>query len=496
MFQTRSIGIDIGPDSVKIAVATQQGGRTRILDLIEKQLPQGSEQEAGKLLAAAIQEVFTENAFDGDTCVAALPAAVSINRLLISPLTEAGKIRQTLKFQMEPQIPYPVDQVVSDFIAGPRTNDGIEILAMAVTKEALSERLQVLNSAAVDPQIVTLDALALADFYINQFDFSGDRVTVLLCLNYDSSFLGFFQGDRAIGYRNLEGVPLADEAAEQKMVKEIQRTLLSYQPSDTDAQMGTVCVTGPNADKFRNLLQERFPDLPVRVVEFNDNAIVEIPPYLLAGAEECKLAVALAHAGLGNSRNAVNFRRDEFSPSSLVSRLKPNIYFSLAILAVALIAWFGNLTSSNRYQARQLEQINQEMIKTFADSLPEVKTPENVQQKIREEQERFKLLRNYSSEYVPPLDVLAEVTASIAPGKTFAMTDLAISDYTLRMTGEADSFDDINIFRDTLENSNLLSEVKIESATKADKSDKINFRIRANVGRQTGSPPIATGNAI
>jgi Tfp pilus assembly protein PilN len=177
-------------------------------------------------------------------------------------------------------------------------------------------------------------------------------------------------------------------------------------------------------------------------------------------------------------------------------RVKPNIYFSLAILAVALIAWFGHLTSSNRYHARQLDMLNQEMIKTFADSLPGVKTPENVRQKIQEEQEKFKLLRNYSSEYVPPLDVLAEVTASISPGKTFMLTDLAISDYTLRMTGEADSFDDINIFRDTLDNSTLLSEVKIESATKADKSNKINFRIRADVGRQAGAGRnIATGNA-
>lgn len=485
MFQTKSIGIDFGSNSVRIAVATVQNGRTRILELIEKPVPEGSTQETKSLTSAVIREIFAENALNGDTCAIALPAAGSINRTLSSPVGNFSKIRQTLKFQMEPQIPYPVDQVVSDFIPIRRTGEGAEILAMAVTKGMLSERLDIMKEAGVDPQVVTLDALALTDFYTNKFDFSSEKLTLLLRLDYDSSFLGFFHDDRLIGYRNLDGLPLSDEPAERRMVKEIHRSVLSFQPPDSvKEEIGCICVAGPNADRFRSLLQERFPDLPVRVVEFNDNTLAEIPPYLLANAEDCQLAIALAHAALGNAKNSVNFRRDEFAPASVLSRMKPNIYFSLAILLMALIGWYVSVTASNRYQQRKLDRLNQEMVQAFADTLPADKSPESVQQKIREEQERFKMLRNYSSEYVPPLDVLAEVTASIPKGKDVTLNDLAISDYTLRMTGDVETFDDINIFRDNLEKAPLLSEVKIESATKADKSNKINFRIRARIGRQ------------
>jgi len=61
---------------------------------------------------------------------------------------------------------------------------------------------------------------------------------------------------------------------------------------------------------------------------------------------------------------------------------------------------------------------------------------------------------------------------------------MVLSDNVLRMTGEVNSFDNINIFNQRLDDSPLLSQVKIDSATKAEKGDKINFRIRARVGRE------------
>jgi Tfp pilus assembly protein PilN len=309
-------------------------------------------------------------------------------------------------------------------------------------------------------------------------------VTALLRLDSDGAILAFFRGDKLIGYRNFQGAPV-DEAAEKKVAKEIHRTMLAHQASEgASGEIGAICVTGPNADKFRSLLQERFADIPFRVIGFNDNSVVDIPPFLLAGAEQCQLAIALAHAGLGNGKNQVNFRQEEFAPVSLLSRLKPNIYFSLGVLAVALTAWFASVSFSNRYQTRQLEALNQEMVQAFADTLPTVKSPEDVQRKIREEQEKFRLLKRYSSDYVAPLDALAEVTAGIPEGKPVALSDFGISDNTLRISGEVESFDDINLFKSNLDNSALLADVKIESATKAEKTNKITFRIKAQVGRR------------
>ena len=138
MFETRSIGIDLRPNSVKIAVAATHGRQTRIIDLIEKQVPESAPEEIKDLSAAIIREAFLENDLNGDTCVVGLPASATINRQMLSPITDPTKIRQTLKFQMEPQIPYPVDQVIADFIPLRKTSEGTELLAIAVTKDIIS----------------------------------------------------------------------------------------------------------------------------------------------------------------------------------------------------------------------------------------------------------------------------------------------------------------------------------------------------------------------
>jgi Tfp pilus assembly PilM family ATPase/Tfp pilus assembly protein PilN len=480
IFQGKSVGIDIQPDFVRIAVASFQGGRMRVLDLIEGEIPQTSEQEAKAATASVIRQAFKEHGLDGNTSVACLPAAVSINRTLTTPITDPGKLRQTLKFQIEPQIPYPIEQVISDYVAMRETDEGAEILAIAVTKDLISERMHVFEMAGVDPQVITLDALALADFYMNPFDFSPDKATALLYVNSSSSFLGFFSGEKLLGYRNLDGMPSGDEHAAKRIVKEIQRSLLSFQ-SSASAEVGTLCIAGTGADNLRKILQGSLRDFPVRTVGFNEETLAEIPPPLLDRAEDFRLAIALARVGLGTSANEVNFRREEYAPLSPLSRVKSNMYFSLVVLAVALVAWFGSVAAEIRHQSRQLESLNEEMLKIFADTLPGIKSPEGAEQRVKQEQDKFKSLRNYSSEYVSPLNVLSEVTARIPDKKNLALNDLAVSDNVLRMTGEVDSFDDINILNGRLEDSPLLHEVKIDSATKAEKGEKVNFRIRARI---------------
>ncbi len=496
IFQSKSIGIDIQPDCVKIAVASGQGGRMRVLDLIEREIPQTSGQEAKAATASVIRQMFEESGLDGDTSVACLPASASINRTLATPITDPGKLRQTLKFQIEPQIPYPIEQVVSDYVAMRETDAGAELLAIAVTKNLISERLQLFEMAGVDPQVITLDALALADFYMNPFDFSPDKATALLHVDSSGSFLGFFSGEKLLGYRNLDGMSPGDEQAAKKMVKEIQRSLFSFQ-SSVSAEVGTLCIAGTGADNMRKILQGSLRDFPVRTVGFNEGTLAEIPPPLLDRADDFRLAIALARVGLGTSANEVNFRREEYAPLSPLSRVKSNIYFSLVVLAVALVAWFGSVAAEIRQESRQLESLNREMLKIFADTLPGINSPEVAEQRVKEEQDKFKSLRNYSSTYVSPLNVLSEVTASIPDKKNLALNDLAISDNVLRMTGEVDSFDDINIFNGRLEKSPLLYEVKIDSATKAEKGEKVNFRIRARIrnefqsdaGARTGDNP-------
>ncbi len=489
MFQTKSVGIDIQGDFIRIAVATQQGGRIKVQSLVEHAVPSEPGFEAAADKASIIRDALKECGVDGnDTCVVCLPASSSINRSLSVPLSDSSKIKQTLKYQIETQIPYPVDRVISDCVPIRKTPEGSAILAIAVAKDPISERLDLLKAAGVEPHILTLDALVLADFYMTPFDFSPDRVTALLLTGRESSFLGFFIGERLIGYRNLDGASADDEDAVNGLLKELRRSIIGFQsPTDETADVGALCVAGPAGETVHGILQEEFREMPVRKVEFNERNLAEAPPTFSEVTENYRLAVALARAGLEAPANAVNFMQEEFAPPSIISQMRPSLTLSAVVLGLALLTWFASVQAQIRGRTNHMKALNAEVVKIFADSMPGIKSAAAAEQRIKQEQEKFKILKNYSSEYVSPIEILAEVAASVPEDKNLSLNDLAGSDSVLRMTGVVDSFDDIDVFKKRLEGSHLFYGVKIDSATKSDKGKKVNFRIRARIGREAGA---------
>ena len=491
MFQVKSVGIDIQPGMLRIAVAVSQNGRAKILNLLEKEIPQAAEGEAPDA-AEAIREAFAEVGADDSMCVACLPAANSINRLLNMPITDSAKIKQTLKFQLEPQIPYPVDQVISDFMAVRKSDDGSEVLAIAVTKASVSERLRPLQSAGVDTQILTLDALALADFYITPFDFSEERVTAMLLVGAASSFLGFFVGETLIGYRTLSGVGTGDGDAVNGIAKELRRSLMGFQSSSGESEeIGSLCVGGAGGDSLREYLSDQFRDFPIRTVEFNERNLAEIPPDLSGLAEEFRLAIALARAGLESSANSVNFMQEEYAPPSALSRLLPHVKFSLVLLAIVFVAWFAGVWAQIYSKTRQIDDLNEEMMTIFANTMPGITSADDAEQSVKELRKTFKSLKNYSPEYISPLVVLNEVSACAEPeGKALSLENTTISSNQLVMRGIADSFDNIDSFEKRIENSLLFSDVD-KTATGDEKQEKLKFKFTANIRRET-----ASGNAL
>jgi type II secretory pathway component PulL len=497
MFQGKSVGIDIQPGLLRIAVAASQGGRTKILSLLEKEIPPSDDDEA-EGAAEAIRAAMVEAGADDSACVACLPAASSINRLLSVPITDSAKIRQTLKFQLEPQIPYPVDQVISDFMAIRELEEGAEILAIAVTKESVSQRLQPLQSAGVDTQIITLDALALADFYITPFDFSEERVTAMLLVGAESSFLGFFVGEALIGYRSLSGLGTSDEGAVNGIAKELRRSLVGFQSSlDEGAEIGTLCVGGPHGVLLREYLSEEFREMPIRTVEFNERNLAEIPPDLSGLAEEFRLAIALARAGLETSAHTVNFMQEEYAPPSAFSRLLPHIKFSLAVLAIVFVAWFTGVWTQIYSQTRQLKTIREEMTGIFANTLPGITSADDAEQSVEDLRNTFRALRNYSAEYISPLVVLNEVFACAAPeGERLVLDEMKISGDQLIINGAADSFNNIDSFKKRIEDSSLFSDVD-EKSRGNQRQEKLQFRFTANIAREpaSGSGPNGGGGS-
>ena len=99
--------------------------------------------------------------------VSAIPAQATFVRNLPLPFRDPRKIREVLKFEIEPHIPYPVEDVIVDFakIHNLETG-GCEVLAAAVSKKVMADHLHVLDLAGLTPEVVDWEIFGELNSYL------------------------------------------------------------------------------------------------------------------------------------------------------------------------------------------------------------------------------------------------------------------------------------------------------------------------------------------
>jgi len=87
---------------------------------------------------------------DTDTYIASIPSNNIMLRNLQMPFKETKKIRQTIAFELESMLPFPIEDLLIDFLVIDQTEQA-EILSASVEREFFSRHLNLLQSSGIDP---------------------------------------------------------------------------------------------------------------------------------------------------------------------------------------------------------------------------------------------------------------------------------------------------------------------------------------------------------
>ena len=122
---------------------------------------------------ASILEIMAETAdLAGAACIAAYPANAVAYRNIRVPFKEPKKIRQILPFELEPELPLPVDIQLIDFqpvhFPGASSHQSeTDLIVVAVETVALESCLDLLARYKLEPDIISISSLATA-LWINK----------------------------------------------------------------------------------------------------------------------------------------------------------------------------------------------------------------------------------------------------------------------------------------------------------------------------------------
>ncbi|HRN78373.1 MAG TPA: type II secretion system protein GspL [Candidatus Dependentiae bacterium] len=163
LFAKRIVGIDINTTHVHATQVYAKGTMLTIERAVEQVVESGDHNER---IIEALKILITKlNNYQ--EIRSAIPSAHVVFKTLKLPFTAYDKINLIINFEVEPLLPFSLDDAIIDFIITkihPQENSA-EVLVAAVQKQYIAQHLELLAQAGINPQVITVDLFALYGLY-------------------------------------------------------------------------------------------------------------------------------------------------------------------------------------------------------------------------------------------------------------------------------------------------------------------------------------------
>jgi general secretion pathway protein L len=446
----------------------------------------------------ALNEIAQQMDLKSDTYVASIDGSHIAYQNLTMPFRDPKKIKQILPFELEPLLPFPIEDIIVDFNIA-KSADHSEILAVSARKTLVAEYLQTVKSFGIHPKVIDIRPVPIAYWLLSQSETPGSGLVIDIGLK--KSTLTLFLDRRVVTVRNISlengGRPapstLDTEAVSKELIEPISKSLhrnLKNTLRSLSAQMKgevkpeKIYITGIGSQHpglIETLTEQT--GIPVEQVDVSRDSRLRMDyniaeswkPSLMSGA----LSLALREFKKGHG---FNLRKGEFEiQKSLLKSVKELRKIGIALLVVFAFLIFDAGSDyylvKKRYQAA--EQRNADLFRQLFPEVTEVKFPlQQLTQKIDELKKSAVTLPTDINNEHKMLDLINDISQRIPKTVDIDVSSMVMDSETLRMSGQTDSFNTVNTLKTELESSSFFSEVMIMPA-KLDKTGKrVDFELK------------------
>lgn len=490
------LGLDISSDSVAAVQVTWglKGHQVTACDhvMIEEA---GALEEA---LKALIERVGPE----AEVCFSSLPGEHVSYRNLRMPFRDKKKIRQTLLFELETIVPFPVEDLLVDFTIVYQS-DQSEILAASIKRAYVSEHLEHLQANGIDPEVMDISGIPTLSWLLRQTETPDDglllqvgrkRNTMILYLKRRIALIRTFpfNGDTMIqavlngtsnGHTDTEAVKQI-ESCLRSFCTEVQNTLHAFGWQNTKTvRPERIFVTGSGAlyPDTENLLN-RFLDLPVERVDLSSDPRIHMDENVARAWNPALMDNALALAVRKTKEDlGFNFRRDEFEVRKEYFGHKKEIRKVAAFLIIVLGLLCLDLGTDYYFLKQRYKILDDQITKVFKQTFPDAKRiVDPVHQmtvRINEIKKTALSLPGIGTNR-KVLDLLRDVSLRVPESADVQVARMVVDADTVLIKGETDTFNTVDTIKKGLEPSDYFSAVTISSANLDRSGNRVQFEMK------------------
>lgn len=483
------LGLEINTDSLTAVQITSGLKGCQITACAHRSLKEG--QELGEVLSELTRGLDLKS----DLCISSMPMEDVSFRNFSLPFRDTKKIRQTLPYELEPLVPFPLNELIVDFQVSAKAEQS-EVMAIAARKSVIADHLSRLQDREIDPEIIEVQSSPLVSWLVNQDETPEDGL--LLYLGSSHSAMSVYLKNRVVLVRTFSHKPRDEATAEEttplSLTPEIETRIknLSAEVNKTlhagrwqqrwTSLPEKVFFTGPGAlyAGMSDLLS-RFLNLPCEQVDISRDPGIGMDASISRIWNPALMDTALALA-LRNGRKGsrFNLRRDEFEIhkpylgiKKEMGRLGLLLIFVLAFFIADLAVDYYHVKGQYQGLKRRVEEIAREAL----PNEPIVDPKTQIEHKI--------LSIENGSDAIPGiqanetvLGLLLDISERIPKERDILVTRMVFDPETIRISGITDNFNSVDSIKSKLEPSKNFKEVTISSANLDKTGKQVKFELK------------------
>ncbi len=190
-------GLDIGTGAIKFVKLKRTSNKYILLDYFYKELSftsQTREEEKYDIIIQELKKINQTFKLDRTFLITAIPRYAVIIKDVFFPSKDPQEIKNMIQFEIEKQIPFPIEKAVSDYLI---INNNIfneegqtqtEVCLIATKNETINRHLEILKAARLEPNVVSVSSLALTKALVDDWQSKGKEATPYVIINIGNQF--------------------------------------------------------------------------------------------------------------------------------------------------------------------------------------------------------------------------------------------------------------------------------------------------------------------
>ncbi|MBI2933770.1 MAG: pilus assembly protein PilM [Planctomycetes bacterium] len=298
---SRGIGVEISDHRVRVAVVEHSAKRVRLISFHEEPVAHDDKKTYEDVVSESLKTAMTQVKARG-RLAASLDSGDAIVRELSLPFKSPEQIQKTYRFELESLIHnHSIEDLVCDYFTIGESEKGANILAAAVPRKIVQERLRMFQKAGLDPAWLDLDVAALFNAISHVGAVDTDEPFLIVYGTSRFTKIILIEKRRPRSLRTIRfSFPTPDQAEHEQQERKKNR---EWKSQELDHPVPIVILSEGDSAKFADLdLEQRASLMEILSKEIARfllaNAAAATPSHiLLTGEYEVEEAAQMLEAG-------------------------------------------------------------------------------------------------------------------------------------------------------------------------------------------------------